>query len=135
MELRRKNFVTEVPAQAPAEAQRHFAAKLTHETDCWDVHATQELPDRGFLLVDVRSKEHFDRGHLPGAMHIPQSQLTAENLSAYPMDLLFVVYCAGTHCNGSTKAALRLAKLGRPVKEMIGGALGWVDEGFELERS
>ncbi len=45
---------------------------------------------------------------------------------------LFVVYCAGPHCNGSTRAALRLAQLGRPVKEMIGGITGWLDEGFDL---
>jgi hypothetical protein len=27
-----------------------------------------------------------------------------------------------------------LARLGRPVKEMIGGVTGWLDEGFELVR-
>jgi len=47
---------------------------------------------------------------------------------------LFVVYCAGPHCNGANKAAVKLAQLGRPVKEMIGGLTGWIDEGFGLER-
>jgi rhodanese-related sulfurtransferase len=46
-----------------------------------------------------------------------------------------VVYCAGPHCNGATKAAVRLARLGRPVKEMIGGITGWQDEGFDLVRA
>ena len=50
-------------------------------------------------------------------------------------DALFVVYCAGPHCNGSTRAALRIAQLGRPVKEMIGGITGWRDEGFALATS
>ena len=45
---------------------------------------------------------------------------------------LFVVYCAGPHCNGANKAAVKLAALGYPVKEMIGGVTGWLDEGFEL---
>jgi hypothetical protein len=36
------------------------------------------------------------------------------------------------HCNGTEKAAIRLAKLGRPVKKMIGGVTGWLDEGFNL---
>ena len=31
--------------------------------------------------------------------------------------------------------ALRLAKLGRPVKIMAGGITGWIDEGFELATS
>ena len=36
------------------------------------------------------------------------------------------------HCNGANKAALRLARLGLPVKMMIGGITGWLDEGFSL---
>jgi len=43
-----------------------------------------------------------------------------------------VVYCAGPHCNATEKAAIHLAKLGRPVKKMIGGVTGWLDEGFSL---
>ena len=44
-------------------------------------------------------------------------------------DTLFVVYCAGPHCNGTDKAARRLSELGRKVKVMIGGMTGWADEG------
>ena len=39
------------------------------------------------------------------------------------------------HCNGANKAALRLARLGLPVKMMIGGVTGWIDEGFALTPS
>jgi hypothetical protein len=41
--------------------------------------------------------------------------------------------CAGPHCNGANKAAVRLAHLGLPVKMMIGGITGWLDEGFKLK--
>ncbi|MOA59100.1 hypothetical protein D3C78_1836380 [compost metagenome] len=51
---------------------------------------------------------------------------------SYPKSSLFVVYCAGPHCNGANKAAVKLAALGYPVKEMIGGVTGWLDEGFAL---
>ena len=33
------------------------------------------------------------------------------------------------------KAALKLAKLGRPAKVMLGGMTGWADEGFPFEHS
>lgn len=56
-------------------------------------------------------------------------------MQRWPEDTTFVVYCSGPHCNGADKAALRLAKLGRPVKKMIGGVTGWGDESFELEAS
>ncbi len=54
------------------------------------------------------------------------------NLAEYPDDTLFVIYCAGPHCNGTEKAAVRLAKLGRPFKKMIGGVEGRRDEGFDI---
>ena len=135
MKIKPRNPVTEVSTPSPAEAAAHFRARFAFETDCWDVHATQQLADRGFVLIDVRSRELFDRGHLPGAIHIPHRKLTEKHLVEYPRDTLFVVYCAGPHCNGSTRGALRLAELGRPVKEMIGGVTGWLDEGFALETS
>ena len=54
-------------------------------------------------------------------------------MAQYPRETIFVVYCAGPHCNGAHRGALRLARLGRPVKLMIGGVTGWLDEGYTLE--
>ena len=51
-------------------------------------------------------------------------------MGAWPAGTLFVVYCAGPHCNGADRGALRLAELKRPVKLMLGGMTGWADEGF-----
>jgi len=126
------NAVTEPPAAPSAKAVAHFAERFTFETDCWDVWDAMRSNNPGFVLVDVRSPKLFAEGHVPGAVNIPHGKLTAARLAGYPQDTLFVVYCAGPHCNGSTKGALRLARLGRPVKEMIGGVNGWEDEGFDL---
>ena len=41
-------------------------------------------------------------------------------MTAWPEGTLFVVYCAGPHCNGADRAALKLARLGLPVKIMLG---------------
>ena len=86
-----------------------------------------------FVLVDVRSPQLYRSSHVPGAINIPVRTITEERLAEFPSDTTFVVYCAGPHCNGANKAAIRMAKLGRPVKEMIGGTTGWLDEGFTLE--
>ena len=53
-------------------------------------------------------------------------------MAQFPPGTLFVVYCAGPHCNGVHRAAAKLAALGLPVKEMIGGVTGWLDEGLSL---
>lgn len=125
--------VSAVPAAPSAEALRHFEAKLTFETDCWDVHAAMARPEQCFVLLDVRGPEAFAAGHVPGAVNLPHARIVERNLEPWPRTTLFVVYCNGPHCNGADRAALRLARLGRPVKKMIGGVTGWRDEGFALE--
>ena len=127
--------VTEVPAAASADAVAHFSALRAFETDCWDVHAAVASGGQDFVLLDVRSPESYAAGHVPGAVNLPHGRIVERNLGDWPAESLVVVYCAGPHCNGADKAALRLARLGRPVKKMIGGVTGWRDEGFELERS
>jgi len=124
--------VSAVPAAPSDVALRHFESRLTFETDCWDVHAGLARAAPSFVLLDVRGPEAFARGHLPGAVNLPHARLVERNLERWPADTLFVVYCAGPHCNGADRAALRLARLGRAVKKMIGGVTGWLDEGFAL---
>ena len=126
-------LVTEVPAATPEEALEHFSARLRLETDCWDVHESLKQ-GADFVLLDVRSPALFAKGHVPGAINLPHAKITAHALKRWPEDALFVVYCAGPHCNGADKAAVRLARLGRRVKLMIGGIAGWLDEGFALQR-
>jgi rhodanese-related sulfurtransferase len=124
--------VVEVAAADSRKALAHFEGLLEFETDCWDVHASLASGEPGFVLLDVRSPERFREGHVPGAVNLPHGRLTERNLAEYSPATLFVVYCAGAQCNGADKAAIRLARLGRPVKKMIGGIVGWKDEGFSL---
>lgn len=127
------NAVTEIPAAASAAALGHFEAEFAYETDCWDVHEALRLGNPGFVLLDVRGPALYARGHVPGAISLPHGKIVASRLAEYPQDTLFVVHCAGPHCNGAARAAVRLARLGRPVKRMDGGVTGWIDEGFALE--
>jgi len=126
--------VTAIPPAPPSEAAAHFARKLTLETDCWDVHESMKGGAPDFVLLDVRGRAAYAKAHVPGAMSLPHADITPERMMAWPHDTLFVVYCAGPHCNGADRAALRLAKLGRPVKLMLGGMTGWADEGFTFGR-
>lgn len=123
--------VTAIAPAASADAQAHFAASFTFETDCWDVHASM-AEGADFVLLDVRSPALFAKGHVPGAINLPHGKIVASKMALWSAETVFVVYCAGPHCNGAARAALRLAELGRPVKLMAGGVTGWLDEGFAL---
>src|SRR5690606_36899904 len=124
--------VTTVPAAAPEAGIAHFEAEFSFQTDYWDTHEALQSGDPGFVLLDVRSPELFAAGHIPGAINLPHGKIVGSKLAPWPPDTLFVTYCAGPHCNGAARGALRLARLGRPVKIMAGGIAGWLDEGFEL---
>ena len=124
--------VTAVPAAAPAEAARHFAARLAHETDAADVGDAVASGTVDFVLVDVRSRAAFAAGHLPGAISLPHAEIDADSAAALPEGLA-VVYCWGPGCNAAQHGAARLASAGRAVKEMLGGFESYVREGHPVE--
>ena len=92
-----------------------------------------ETDNPGFVLLDVRAPSQFLAGHVPGAVNLPHGKIIRSKMSAYPDETLFIVYCDGPHCNGASRAAARLAALGRPVKKMAGGIHGWKLDGFPLQ--
>jgi len=126
--------ITAVPPAAAPIALAHFESTLPFETDCWDVHDAMSRGVADFVVLDVRSPALYRAGHVPGARHLPHGKIIESALTGFAPDTVFVVYCAGPHCNGAQRGAIRLARLGRPVKLMVGGITGWLDEGFALDR-
>lgn len=114
-------------------AIEHFTSKLAYETDVADVHVAMETGDPGFVLVDQRSRDAWDKGHVPGAIHLPTREIEGRAAELIPLGTPVVTYCWGPGCNGATKAALEFAKLGYPVREMIGGFEYWVREGHAYD--
>ena len=130
------SYVTDYPAADADRAAAHFLQRLSVETDCDDVHSAITDDERDFVLLHVvGSPEAFARRHVPGAIHLRHRDIDAQRMAQWPADTLFVVYCAGPHCNGADRAALKLAQLGRPVKIMLGGLTGWADEGFAFNEA
>jgi len=127
-----ENAVLRVSPAPPAEAAAHFAAKLAFETDVSDVHAALDGGRPGFVLVDSRGADAWAQGHIPAAVHLPTNEIAERALRELDPTVPIVTYCWGPACNGATRAALALARLGFSVKEMIGGIEYWIREGFPV---
>ncbi|MDJ0462378.1 rhodanese-like domain-containing protein [Streptomyces sp. H27-C3] len=128
------NAVLRVPPAPPAAAAAYFGASLAFHADVSDVAAVLaggETP--GFVVIDSRSTESWDQGHVPGALHLPTALIPEQAAKLLDKAVPVVTYCWGPGCNGGTRAALALAELGYQVKEMLGGIEYWIREGFEVE--
>ncbi|WP_083949813.1 rhodanese-like domain-containing protein [Herbidospora yilanensis] len=122
--------ILRTPAASPAVAFAHFAARLAVETDVADVARDLAEGVTGVVVVDVRSPESWEQGHVPGAVHIPVSEIPSTTL---PFEQTVVVYCWGPGCNGAQQGGAAFARLGYRVKEMIGGFEYWAREGYPVQ--
>jgi rhodanese-related sulfurtransferase len=113
-------------------ARQYFESKLAVETDCADTWKAIQAGNPDFLVVDCRPTPNYLKAHIPGAVSLPWAEIDAQRIEDLPKVPL-VTYCWGPSCNAATKGALRLAALGRPVKEMIGGLEYWIREGHPTE--
>ncbi|MEV4631494.1 rhodanese-like domain-containing protein [Micromonospora sp. NPDC049523] len=125
--------VLRTPPGSPADAVAHFTARLAFETDVSDVHADLEAGVSRLVVVDSRDERAWRQGHLPGAVHLPRAEIARRAADVIPAGTAVVTYCWGPGCNGATRAALEFARLGYPVKEMLGGYEYWVREGFAVQ--
>ncbi|WP_243740029.1 rhodanese-like domain-containing protein [Aureibacillus halotolerans] len=117
--------VSYVPFADPKLTNQHYSNRLAVETDVSDVQHDLEHGVENFVLLDVRSKQHYDECHAKGAIHLSYHEMNEATLAPYGKDTLFVVYCWGPQCNAATKGAARLSELGFKVKEMLGGIEYW----------
>jgi len=95
-----------------------------------------DAPDGGVprpLLLDVREQDEWQEGHLPGAVHIPRSNLESRVETLIPdRSREIVVYCAvGAR---SAFAAKSLTELGYDnVVSMAGGFTDWKRNGYHFQ--
>lgn len=117
---------------SPGEASAFFEAQLKFRTDPADLAADLLAGEAGIVIIDTRSPEHYAEGHIPGAVSFPHRTMNPETTARLARDKVYVCYCDGIGCNGSTQGAYKLAALGFEVKELIGGLHWWRQDGFAI---
>ena len=78
--------------------------------------------EKDMLLVDMRDRQSYEKGHICGAVHIPGEELMSR-LEELPRNRLIVLYCY--HGPNSMRAARQLAQLGYEVADVYGGILAY----------
>lgn len=89
--------------------------------------------DGDFFVLDVRSTDSYEKGHLPGAHNIPRAKIE-QKMGDIPKDKSVVVYCSDITCFASKKAARTLYENGyENVRVLYGGFEGWQKKDFDVE--
>jgi rhodanese-related sulfurtransferase len=110
----------------------YYIQKLQYEIDSVDLF---EALNHGedIIVIDTRSIQAYQDEHIPGAINFPHRTMNEKTGTTLKKASLYVCYCNGIGCNGSTKGAYNLLKLGFNVKELIGGLEWWKRGGYETE--
>lgn len=113
-----------------AGAKEHFAEKMAFTTG--PVELTRAIGNDEVLVLDVRDADSYAKGHVPGAISLPQDAWASTD--ALARDKPNVLYCYHEDCHLAAKAALTFATRGFPVMELDGGWERYEKAGLDVER-
>ena len=114
------SYVLAFAPPSPEVSAAYLHSKLSFYTDAADVAADLQNGITRIVVIDTRSAEYYVRGHVPGAVSFPHKLMTAESTLALSKEVVYVTYCDGIGCNGSTQGAYKLARLGCKAHHMLG---------------
>ncbi len=108
-----------------AEVERAARDYLGDEVEAIDRDELRSRLRKGeVVLIDVRPREEYESGHIPGARSIPIDELDAR-LAELPADREVVAYCRGPFCAYAHDAVRRLRSAGRPARRLQDGWPEW----------
>ncbi len=109
-----------------------YKRKLMYEMDPSDLYTAFETSTK-YIALDTRQAFGYEKEHIPTAINIPHKEMTKETTNHLDRSKIYICYCDGIGCNGSTKGALKMTELGFQVKELIGGMAWWKIDGYATE--
>ena len=94
----------------------------------------KRIQNQDVIVLDVRPREEYEKGHIPGALSIPLSQLQSR-LAEIPKDREIVAYCRGPYCVLSAEAMTVLRKAGFHAVRLREGLPEWKEAGLPVEQN
>jgi rhodanese-related sulfurtransferase len=84
------------------------------------------VKDKSSFIVDVNSKDSYEKSHVPGAIHFGSHQKDFTKLLPENKSKMIVAYCGGPQCTAWRKAAIEACKLGYTnIRHFKDGISGW----------
>ena len=111
-------------------ARAYFENKVAFTTG--PVELSRLLKAGKANVIDVRAAEDFEKGHVPGAINLPQG--TWDNPQGLGRDKINVVYCYSQECHLAANACVTFATKWYPVMELEGGFDAWNEYEMEIEQ-
>lgn len=94
----------------------------------------QRMQDQSVTVIDVRPREEYDQGHLPGALVVPLTDLK-RRIHELPKDRQVVAYCRGPYCVLSAEAIKILKAAGIQSLRYKESVVDWKASGMPVEIS
>jgi len=91
------------------------------------------LREGGVTLLDVRPREEYEAGHIPGALSIPVTELP-RRVREVPRAREVIAYCRGPYCVYSLEAVELLRRRGYRARRAKEGLPEWRLDGLPVER-
>ncbi|MCR3923192.1 MAG: rhodanese-like domain-containing protein [Firmicutes bacterium] len=119
--------------EAAAKAYFPKVAESNNMIASEEVHELLEANPNSLLIIDIRSAEDFEAGHITGAVHSPWPEV-GQIIDRIPTNKPVVIACYTGQTSGQTVGVLRAIGF-ENVKSLTSGIrLGWTEKsGFELE--
>lgn len=106
----------------PKKAKKYFKKKMSFTTGPAELNSMIQN-NEDINIIDVRHREDFEQGHIPGAKNLPKDHwATFKGLSK---DKNNIIYCYSVVCHLAADASRKFAEEGFPVIELEGGFAEW----------
>jgi rhodanese-related sulfurtransferase len=119
-----------------AEVEKVAALYIDHrdELEPVDLAELRRLSrDGAVTIVDVRPREEYEAGHIPGALSMPVAELR-RRLGELPKRREVVAYCRGPYCVYASDAVNLLRKHGYRARRAVEGLPDWRAAGWPVAR-
>ena len=117
---------------SPASARKFFEDKLAFTTGPVELDRWIKAGEDNLVVVDVREREDYDKGHIPGAISVPKEQW--QQPRGLSKNKTNVVYCYTQQCHLGANACVQFAGMDYPVMELEGGFEGWRESELDIEQ-